>query len=183
MPKRQVVIGMLGTQLDSGVGPGRWEKWRPTVCLGMQEDFLLDRLELLVDERRFGKLASVIAQDLVQVSPETAINRHDTYLQDAWDFQGVYATLHDFLRGYAFRPDEEDYYVHITTGTHVAQICLFLLTESRHLPARLIQTSPPRGPAVGAGSYAIIDLDLSKYDRIAARFRAEQRDAQSFLKA
>ncbi|HVJ61806.1 MAG TPA: RNA repair transcriptional activator RtcR family protein, partial [Tahibacter sp.] len=34
MTKRNVIIGFLGTQLDSGEGPGRWEKWRPTVSLG-----------------------------------------------------------------------------------------------------------------------------------------------------
>jgi sigma54-dependent transcription regulator len=34
--------------------------------------------------------------------------------------------------------------VHITTGTHVAQICWFLLTEARYLPASLLQTSPAR---------------------------------------
>jgi transcriptional regulatory protein RtcR len=34
--------------------------------------------------------------------------------------------LHDLARGYPFDPDAEEYLVHITTGTHVAQICLFL---------------------------------------------------------
>ena len=48
---------------------------------------------------------------------------------DAWDFEQVYETLFGFARSYAFNTDEEDYLVHITTGTHVAQICLFLLTE------------------------------------------------------
>ena len=33
MPLQTVVIGFLGSQLDSGLGPGRWEKWRPTVSL------------------------------------------------------------------------------------------------------------------------------------------------------
>lgn len=64
------------------------------------------------------------------------------------------------------------------------QICLFLLTESRHFPARLVQTSPAdnkrRGPD---GKFAIIDLDLSKYDRLAARFGKEQKEARSFLKS
>ena len=61
--------------------------------------------------------------------------------------------LHDFARSYPFDPDAEDYLVHITTGTHVAQICLFLLTESRHFPARLVQTSPrPRGNGSRAAS-------------------------------
>ena len=29
MNKDKVVISFLGTQLDSGFGRGRWEKWRP----------------------------------------------------------------------------------------------------------------------------------------------------------
>jgi transcriptional regulatory protein RtcR len=36
------------------------------------------------------------------------------------------------------------YLVHITTGSPVAQICLFLLTESRHILARLLQTMSSR---------------------------------------
>ena len=34
-----------------------------------------------------------------------------------------------------------------------------------------------------SGKYSIIDLDLSKYDRIAARFQREAKDAVSFLKS
>ncbi len=64
------------------------------------------------------------------------------------------------------------------------QICLFLLTESRHFPARLLQSSPldnkRRGPE---GRFAIIDLDLSKYDRLASRFGKEQKEARTFLKS
>ena len=56
-------------------------------------------------------------------------------LTDPWDFEEVYGALHDFARAYPFDPEREDYLVHITTGTHVAQICLFLLTEARHFPA------------------------------------------------
>ncbi|XXS97421.1 RNA repair transcriptional activator RtcR family protein [Sorangium sp. So ce363] len=76
-------------------------------------------------------------------------------------------------------------FIHITTGTHVAQICLFLLTESRYFPGRLIQTSPPKRDRaeLAAGSFTIIDLDLSKYDRIASRFQKEQREGVSFLKS
>ena len=89
----------------------------------------------------------------------------------------VYGALHDFARDYPFDPDREDYLVHITTGTHVAQICLFLLTESRHFPARLLQTSPPQRQRPGTpGPTRIIDLDLSRYDRLASRF--QQRAAR-----
>ena len=34
--RKQVVIGFAGIQLDAGRGQGRWEKWRPTVSLGMR---------------------------------------------------------------------------------------------------------------------------------------------------
>ncbi|QWP78451.1 RNA repair transcriptional activator RtcR [Lysobacter sp. K5869] len=182
--KRQVVIGMLGTQLDAASGAGRWEKWRPTVSLGMHEDFLLDRMELLADERRFARLAGQVVADLAQVSPETDIRRHDVYLSDPWDFEGVYGVLDDFVRGYDFRPDEEDYYVHITTGTHVTQICWFLLAESRLFPGRLLQTAPPRKQdGRSPGSYAVIDLDLSRYDRIAQRFAEQSLHDRDLLKS
>ncbi|WP_295949043.1 RNA repair transcriptional activator RtcR [uncultured Xanthomonas sp.] len=184
MDRPQVVFGMLGTQLDSGSGPGRWEKWRPTVALGMHEDFLLSRLELLTDLRRYQKLAQLVSEDLGQVSPDTQVRLHDTYLADPWDFEGVYATLHDFFASYTFRPDEEDYYLHITTGSHVSQICGFLLTESRHFPGRLLQTSPPRKQGSGeAGAYTVIDLDLSRYDRIAQRFQQQQLQDRALLKS
>ncbi|WP_421567696.1 RNA repair transcriptional activator RtcR [Stenotrophomonas sp. PD6] len=183
MQKRRVVFGMLGIQLDAGEGPGRWQKWRPTVALGMHEDFVPDRIELLLDERRFGKLAALVREDLERVAPSTEVRRHDTYMADPWEFEGVYACLHDFLAAYPFAPEEEDYYIHITTGTHVSQICWFLLTESRHFPGRLLQTSPPRKQAVGdPGTYALIDLDLSRYDRIAQRFAQQQLQDRDLLK-
>ncbi len=47
-----------------------------------------------------------------------------------------------FATRYPFDTDNEEYLVHITTGTHVAQICWFLLTEARYLPASLLQTGP-----------------------------------------
>jgi len=183
MPKRLVILGLLGTQLDRGIGPRRWEEWRPTVSLCQHEDLLVHRLELLHDLKATNT-AETVAADIAGVSPETTVKRHVVSLVDPWDFEEVYAALADFVRAYPFDPAREDYLVHITTGTHVAQICLFLLTESRHLPARLIQTAPPMGrDPDSAGRYSIIDLDLSRYDRIAARFAEEQREARTFLKS
>jgi transcriptional regulatory protein RtcR len=56
-----------------------------------------------------------------------------------------------------------------------------LLTESRWLPGRLIQCSPDRDRGA-PGKIKIIDLDLSRYDRIASRFQQEQREGVSYLK-
>jgi transcriptional regulatory protein RtcR len=179
-----VVIGFLGTTLDAGSGAGRWEKWRPTVSLGMFEDLWVDRIELLLDVRRSGDLFKTVRADLAAQSPQTEVSAHDLYLQDPWDFEAVYSALHEFARSYPFDPEREDYLVHISTGTHVAQICWFLLTEARFLPARLLQTSPPRKQQAGdPGSFSIIDLDLARYDRIAQRFTAERLETAQFLKS
>lgn len=168
--------------LDAGSGPDRWSRWRPSVALCQHENLIVDRFELLF-QSNFSKTRTQICDDIAAVSPETDVRCHPIRMPDPWDFEAVYGELHDFARGYPFNPDAEDYLVHITTGSHVAQICLFLLTESRYFPARLIQTIPPGkrgGP--GAGSFAVIDLDLSKYDRLATRFHTEKRDSTSALK-
>src|SRR5215216_5036685 len=181
--KEYVVIGLLGPSLDSGREADRWERWRPTVSLCQHEDLLIKRMELLY-EPKFHRLARQVAEDIEHCSPETEVRLKEIAFDDPWDFEQVYGALHDFARSFKFNTESEEYLIHITTGTHVAQICMFLLTESRYFPAKLIQTSPPakRGKE-GPGSFEIIDLDLSKYDRIASRFHEEQREAVSFLKS
>lgn len=183
MTKKTVVIGFLGTQLDSGRGAGRWEKWRPTVSLVQHEDTVVDRLELLYT-RPHEALALVIQQDIATMSPDTEVRLVALDMADPWDFGEVYGALYDWVKQYPFQPEKERYWTHITTGTHVAQICMFLLTESRLIPGVLLQTSPPkRQTRENPGSYALIDLDLSRYDGLAQRFDQAQRDALDFLKS
>ena len=180
--RKTVAIGFLGTTLDAGRGAARWQKWRPSISLCQHEDLLIDRFEILHNGQT-QTLVDRVTDDLQQVSPETEVCCNPVELKDPWDFEEVYGVLHDFARTYPFNTDAEDYLIHITTGTHVAQICMFLLTESHHLPGRLIQLSPPRWGKGTAGDYRVIDLDLSRYDRIATRFRAEHLEATDFLKS
>lgn len=181
--RRQIAIGILGTNLDSGGRDGnRWERWRPSVALCQHEELLIGRFELLFEPTE-QRLADVIAADIRSVSPETDVRLHPLPLADPWDFEEVFTQLHDFARRYSFRTDEEEYLIHITTGTHVEQICLFLLAESRHLPGRLLQASPPPRYQPGEGKYRIIDLDLSKYDALATRFSQEKQEGLTFLKS
>jgi transcriptional regulatory protein RtcR len=186
--KRRVAISILGTTLDVGARDDRWKRWRPTVALCQQADLFIDRLELIHDERS-RRLARQVTLDINTVSPATEIRQHIVSMRDAWDFSEVYTSLRDFARAYHFDPEHEDYLVNITTGTHVAQICWFLLTEAHYIPARLLQLSPPRRdpqaaePVETAGAYSIIDLDLSCYDAIATRFAEERDEATSFLKS
>jgi len=181
--RRTVVIGLLGTTLDRGKGTKRWESWRPSVAACQHDDLLIHRFELL-HPQPYAALAETVRDDIRHVSPETEVRLSVDHAADPWDFEGVYASLHDFARSYRFDTESEDYLVHITTGSHVAQICLFLLTESRHIPGRLLQTSPPAG-ARGSdpGTFSVIDLDLSKYDRIATRFERDELDERTLLKS
>lgn len=179
---KQVVFGLLGAKLDSGRGDARWQRWRPTVALCQHEDLLIDRFELLY-EPKLAKLAAQTADDMRSVSPETEVVLHEFGFRDPWDLEEVYSKLHRFVGDYAFRPDEESYLVNITTGSHVQQICLFLLAESRHLPGELLQASPEKRNKLGPGTYRTIDLDLSRYDQLAARFALEQQQGVSFLKS
>lgn len=183
--KPLTVIGFLGSTLDaSKFGPSRWGKWRPTVALTMHEDLRVDRL-LLLHGTQHRRLAEYVAEDIASVSPETRVEPHVIDFRDPWDFEEVYGKLLDFARAHRFDTEAEDFLIHITTGTHVAQICLFLLTEAHYLPGRLLQTQPSKISEGGSapGRWTVIDLDLSRYDSIATRFAAATAESTSFLKS
>ena len=181
--KPLTVISFLGSTLDaSKFGPSRWSKWRPNVGLTMHEDLRVDRL-IMLHGTPHRRLAEYIAEDIASVSPETSVDMRLLDFKDPWDFEEVFGKLLDFARAEPFDPDAQDYLVHITTGTHVAQICLFLLTEARYLPGRLLQTQPKRGAPDPVGTWSVIDLDLSRYDSIATRFAAASSESTSFLKS
>lgn len=83
---------------------------------------------------------------------------------------------------YAFDTEQEEYWAHITTGTHVVQICMFLLVEACFIPGVLLQSAPPRDrQGLGSGSYELIDLDLSRYDTINTRLNVAQQGAVSLV--
>jgi transcriptional regulatory protein RtcR len=181
--KPVTVIGFLGSTLDAAkFGPSRWAKWRPTVSICMQEDLRVERF-VLIHGTQHRRLAEFVMQDICDVSPETEIAPHLMDFDDAWDFEEVYGKLMDFARGFAFDPEANDYLIHITTGTHVAQICLFLLTEAHYLPGKLLQTQPQKGTPQPVGTWNVIDLDLSRYDSIATRFAEARAESTSFLKS
>lgn len=173
---RNVVIGFLGTQLDRGKRGG----WKPSVGLCQIDGFPVDRFELLYDTK-FSRLAHDLKREIAQVSPDTEVLLHRMDMDDPWDLEEVYAKLFDFAQTYGFDEDRERYHIHLTTGTHIGQICWFLLSESRHIPAALIQTGPPRGDDEH-GTFDLIDLDLSKYDALQKRFDQKTREYGEFLK-
>lgn len=176
-----VVIGILGSRLDhGGLGRGRANRWRPSVSLLMQPELPVHEFVLIYHPDE-AELAEITMRDMRELSPQTRVTPHLVTYANPWDFEEVYSQLLDFTRGYRFDPEQSEYYVHITTGTHVAQICLYLLTEARYIPGKLIQTSPAdNGPM---GRCQVIDLDLSRYDQIASRFEREAMDGITYLKS
>lgn len=180
--KTRVVIGLLGVRLDVR-GKKRWSQWRPSVALCQQDDLKVHRFEMLC-QKPFRNNALKVIRDIESVSPDTEVRLHTIEFDDPWDFDGVFTSLHQFAIDYPFNLDEEEYLFHITTGTHVVQICTFLLTEARYFPGKLLQTAPSTTDHTDiAGVYSIIDLDLSKYDHIASRFQQETAESLVFLKS
>lgn len=177
-----VLVSLLGSTLDSNGkarGLSRWNVWRPSVALAMQNDLHFDRYHLIY-QPKFEGLKERIVEDIKQCSPSTEVIAEAIDMDDPWDFEEVYGKLYEYSRNHDFSVEDDNYYIHITTGSHVAQICLFLLNESHHLPGKLIQTHPGVGPE---GSYNIIDLDLSRYDMLAKRFAVERKNDLDFLKS
>lgn len=183
--KPKHVIGLLGTTLDRAAGPDRWNRWRPSLALCQQEDLVISHFTLLYPPSH-KKLSKMVAADIGAVSHETAVDLVPLALKDPWDLAEVYSVLFDWAREQTFDTEAIDYLLHITTGTHVQQICLFLLNEAHYLPGQLLQTGPPSGSEPNnqpSGTYSVIDLDLSKYDRLASRFEKESLESQDFLKS
>lgn len=182
--RKSVVIGFLGTKLDSGMSAKRWLRWRPSVALVAHPEICPDVIELLSFNGEAPELRERVVADIAEKSPQTCVRHHTLGVTDPWSFESIYAVLHDFARNYPFEEDT-DYFVHLTTGTHVAQICLFLLTEARYFPARLLQTGYDRQISAEdfwRGNFDVIDLDISRYDLLAARHERERLQSQDLLK-
>jgi transcriptional regulatory protein RtcR len=179
---KNVVFGFLGTRLDGGHDEARFERWRPTVALAAHDTLALDRLELLLTDAAHLPLAEHIAADVRLHRPHAQVNLHVLpAVTDPWDFPQMYGALHDFAASYAFEEGDQ-HFVHLTTGTHVAQICLFLLTQARYFPARLVETFSHGATVAWQGRLELIDLDLAQYDQLAQRFRLESAGSQDLLK-
>ena len=177
---KNTVIGILGSRLDhQGLGNRRWTRWRPSMGILMHPNLPIDEFVLIYHESE-QELANLTLKDMRSLCPEANVHGYMVNYENPWDFEAVYSQLYGFACQYPFDPEQTNYYVHITTGTHVAQICLFLLTEANYIPGKLLQTSPAKEGV--AGTYHIIDLDLSRYDQIASRFEREALEGVAYLK-
>ncbi len=181
--KHSVVIGLLGSKLDAGFSAIRWNRWRPSVAACQQEDLIVNEYHLVYNETE-AKLADTVIKDIAHVSPQTNVVRKVYHLSNPWNFEEMFSLLMDIIHTIPFDPEESEYLVNITTGTHVAQICLFLLAAHRRIPGKLLQMVPPKKneKTQHVGTHVIIDLDLSQYDWLSGR-RKHTDDDIAFLKS
>ena len=183
--KKNVVFGILGSVMDRasrrrGRWDQRWEKWRPTVALFQQSELPIHHFCLLYNESE-ENLVKDIQADIEMLSPDTKVECLPVTFDAPWDLAQVYLTLSGFLKKQKFS-SRDDYYFHITTGSHIQQICVFLVTEARLFPGKLLQSSP-RQTEAEEYPIQVIDLDLSRYDEIASRFKQEHLEGTDYLKA
>ncbi|STZ04430.1 Nif-specific regulatory protein [Moraxella equi] len=174
--KKSVMLGFLGTVLDDGYSQRRHTKWRPNV--NVHQVMAFDRVELFISPK-YERLALQVVADIQEIRPDITVNLVDMPLDNPWDFGEVYEKLASWADSYPFDIEQENYFTHITTGTHVAQICLFLLVENRQIPSLLLQTAPPKDSPCQVET---IDLDLARYDALASRLSKVRDDAVRFLK-
>ncbi|HEX8821224.1 MAG TPA: RNA repair transcriptional activator RtcR family protein, partial [Archangium sp.] len=188
--RRTVVFSILGTKLDAHHQDSdvRHSHWRPTVALCNQRHqdppLRVDELVLLYRARN-EDLATLVEGDVHTVSPTTRVTRQLLEIKNTFDFDEVHRKLREFAQGYDFRHDQEDYFVHLTTGSHVIQICLFLLTYQEKIPARLVQTFHPpcqMGRCWGnqnigdpRGSYRVVSRDLPGFASIRSALEEEEK--------
>ena len=188
--RKIVVFGFLDPFWDQDVDHPGTGHWRPTVAAVSSPALPVHRFELLVQPES-AALADEVSIAMRAACPGIDIRRHTHPYRDVWDFEEVYAYLHDVVADYPFDLEKEDYYVHMSTGTHVMRICVFLLAETHFLPARILQTYPGNTYGGGGGKNCaatpagmrVIELDLARYDQLAKRFAARRNKGAAFLKS
>ncbi len=181
------VISMLGFDKDNrGVDEKRWSKWRPNISLCAQKEFVVDELYLLYSENG-SRLFHNMVKDIKTVSPDTnVIGVKVDFGGDPWDFAEAYITLFNFAETL---DRDNDYYVHITTGTHTAQFAFASLVLNntiqggKLLQTRSLRVSDQADPIERAkGDLSVVDFSLSKYDAIAERFNVAKAASEDVLK-
>lgn len=171
---RNVVIGILGTKLDA-----KFSAWKPTLSLIKHKDLPIHELALLYHTKQHDDFEA-IKSDINKISPNIIVTAHQLNYLNPWDFVSMYTQLYNFSKEYSFDLERNEYLIHISTGTHIMQICLFLLNVSKFIPGKLIQAF--RKFPDNSDAYDTIDLELARYNEITSRLKQDFDSVVNFLK-
>jgi transcriptional regulatory protein RtcR len=106
-------------------------------------------------------------------------------MKDPWDFEEIYQKFYTLFQNAGFDTGKEEYLFHMTTGTHIEQICGFIHTQRGYFPGRLIQLIPPQKQKRLTNrekGYKIIDLQDPRFDTIFLRSSGDLQESVKFLK-
>jgi transcriptional regulatory protein RtcR len=172
----RVLISVVGQRFDAP------KQWRPTLVCVQRPDLLAVTKVILIEQPGAESTTDALVRDIARAAPSATVERVPIELKNPWSFEEVYSRFYEFARARSF-DERDEHYVHITTGTHVMQIVWYLLVSERYVPARLVQSSPPKGEARDRrGTIDVVDLDLSSYPAIARQRHRERLEGQSLLK-
>lgn len=160
------------------------ETWRPSVALAAQKKINIDEYHLICQPQQ-REIAKTVVNGIKHFSPKTEVHIDVLNFKDVFDFQTTYLELMKYTCQPCFHRQDTDYFIHLTTGTHVEQICLFLLTQKHYFNGKLIQTyqDDKKLNSDPVGHTTIIDLNLSAYDKLKQYFKAEEDKSIRSLKA
>jgi transcriptional regulatory protein RtcR len=183
------LIGFLGVQKDSrGYNEKRWKKFRPSVGLCMHEGLSFDNYYILYQNKFINQLNFLI-EDIKSVAPDLNIIPVAIDFDDLFDPVEALEKQLNFVSGL---PEDQEYLINLTTGTHTNQLAWFKLVENNFINAKLVQAFGTGGEKqnstkltdndLAKGHYRIIDFKLEKYDRYFSLMNKEKVSSESFLK-
>jgi len=162
MNKSKPVVGIGFCGIKQDVDPKL--SFRPTLALCAAPSVgeglpRLARFELLCGEREAVKARSFAEEVMRQAG--TPVRVHQLPFRDPWNFGRVYEAAYEFVRAYPFDHQREDYLAHISVGSEVKKISLFLLVLKGFLRARLLHSIPPVGDETPR--FSTIDLQDAEH--------------------
>ena len=205
---KNIIIGMPGLgkdapkakkvfdpQSEKWIDDDNEETWRPTIGACLQKELPVDKFILICESQHLEK-GKQLKQDITTITPCKSVEIEQIEnLKNPWDFKEVYQALEKFALGYKFKENKEDYFLHITTGTHAVQISFFLLSESKTIPGRILQTSPSKESNTVRdweksdhrrkpfpGSHEIVDIHAERMEILHQRFESIKSEATDVLK-
>jgi transcriptional regulatory protein RtcR len=114
------------------------------------------------------KSAENIKSEIESSSPNTKVEI-DEIESLAWDYGKVSQRLFDYVSQFPFDYKNENYYIHLTTGTDTVKNCWVLLITNNIIRAEIIQSHNPSGGS--AKPYAIV-----RTEEIALQFDLWKRE-------
>jgi transcriptional regulatory protein RtcR len=168
-----VVFSVVGSKLDAPSG------WRPTLQLVRHPAQLAVTELVLIEQSVTKKFTDALVNDVAEQAPSVRCVRETMPIEDPFSFEQVYLAFYEFCRRQVW-DEHTDYFIHLTTGTHVMQIVWYLLVSEHFAPAKLVQTRPKT--ASRASGLDIVDLDLTAYPALARKKSQQRLAGQSLLK-